>query len=159
MTDLQSRLEYLLELVGKEDEHLLAVRERLLEGDCRVSAERARKLLATDIGVDRLESFGAKFGRMQDSLVDKLIPAVLLVAGEKAGTAIDNLGRLERLGLLHSVDEWLQMRRLRNRLVHEYIDRLEELAPALERACRFTDRMHADFAAIRGYALELLSPR
>lgn len=48
------------------------------------------------------------------------------------------------------------MRGLRNRLVHEYIDRPQDLAPALERACTFTDRMHADYRIIRSYALKHL---
>lgn len=152
MTPPDPRLARLLELVAKEDEHLLAVRHRLLGDDCTVPSERIEDLLATDIGIDQLESFGSKFGRMQDTVIDKLVPAVLTAAGEPTAAAIDNLGRLERLGLVNSVDEWLQMRRLRNRLVHEYIDRPDDLAPALERACRFTDRMHADFKAIEDYA-------
>jgi hypothetical protein len=48
------------------------------------------------------------------------------------------------------------VRRLRNRLVHEYIDRPDDLAPALERACQFTFRMHEDFQSIRTYAREHL---
>lgn len=152
MTEPRERLPRLLDLVGKEDEHLQAVRERLLGNDCRVSAHRVQALLATELGIDRLESFGAKFGRMQDTMVDKLIPTLLQMVGEQTGAAIDNLGRLERLGLVHSVDAWLQMRRLRNRLVHEYMDRPDDLAPALERACEFTDRMHEDFNTIRAYA-------
>jgi hypothetical protein len=148
----RDRLARLLQLVAREDRHLLAVRRRLLGGNCVVDAARVAALLADDSGIDRLESFGAKFARMQDTIVDKLIPALLRAAGEHVAAAIDNLARMERLGLLGSTDEWLQMRGLRNRLVHEYIDRPEDLAPALERACRFTDRMHADYIALRDYA-------
>jgi len=108
-----------------------------------------RPLLADSLGIDRLESFGAKFSRTHDTLIDKLIPAVLDAAGEPVAAAIDNLGRMERLALLHSADAWLVMRRLRNRLVHEYIDQPADLAPALELACDFTERMHRDFQAIR----------
>lgn len=156
--DLQ-RLERLLELVNKEDEHLLAVRRRLLGEDCRISPERIKEVLATETGVDRLESFGAKFGRMQDTMIDKLIPALLRSAGEEIGAAIDNLGRLERLGLIGSVDEWLQMRRLRNSLVHEYMEQTEDMAPALETACQFTDRMHTAFEAVDRYAQDHLLNR
>lgn len=152
----KDRLARLLGLVAREDKHLLAVRYRLLGDECRVDAKRVASLLSDDIGIDRLESFGAKFGRMQDTIVDKLIPALLRVAGEQVAAAIDNLNRLERLGLVSSADSWLQMRRLRNRLVHEYFDRPEDMAPALERACRFTDEMHADYKAIRDYAREHL---
>jgi len=142
----------LLELVAREDEHLLAVRQRLLGDNCAVDTTRLTKLLADDNGLDRLESFGAKFGRMQDTVVDKLIPALLRAAGEPVAAAIDNLSRMERLGLIASADDWLQMRGLRNRLVHEYFDRPGELAPALERACRFSERMHSDYSLILAYA-------
>lgn len=149
-------LRSLLALVDREAQHLLAVRRRLLGGDCSVDAARLTALLANDDGIDRLESFGAKFGRMQDTVVDKLIPVLLRVAGEPVAAAIDNLGRMERLGLIASADDWLAMRGLRNRLVHEYFDRPGDLAPALERACRFTERMHADYGSMRAYALKLL---
>lgn len=147
------RLVELFRLVDREDRHLLAVRDRLLGDDCAVDAARVERLLCDDVGIDRLESFGAKFSRMQDTVVDKLIPAVLQAAGERPAAAIDNLERLEGLELIDRADEWLEMRGLRNRLVHEYIDRPADLAPALERACRFTDRMHADYGAIRRYAV------
>lgn len=148
----RSRLAILVDLVDREDQHLLAVRRRLLGNDCAVDTDRLCHVLADDLGIDRLESFGAKFARMQDTVVDKLIPALLKEAGEKVSTAIDNLGRMERFDLIASADDWLQMRGLRNRLIHEYIDRPEDLAPALERACEFTDRMHHDYGAIREYA-------
>lgn len=147
------RLAELFRLVDREDRHLLAVRRRLLGDDCTVDAGRVERILGDDTGIDRLESFGAKFSRMQDTIVDKLLPALLRAAGERVAAAIDNLERLDRLGLIGAADEWLEMRGLRNRLVHEYIDRPGDLAPALDRACRFTDRMHADYGAMREYAI------
>ena len=155
-TEIRARLGRLLQLVDREDEHLMAVRWRLFGDDGRVDAQRVKQLLTDDLGVDRLESFGAKFGRMQDTIVDKLIPAVLSAAGERSGAAIDNLMRLERLELVRSAELWLQMRGLRNRLVHEYIERPEEFAPALERAFEFTEVMHRDYASIRAFITEHL---
>ncbi|MDE2149708.1 MAG: hypothetical protein KGJ55_07740 [Gammaproteobacteria bacterium] len=149
---MRSRLQQLIRLVERQDGNLLAVRRRLLGDECDVDAQRLRALLAEDIGIDRLESFGAKFARMQDTVADKLVPALLRAAGEPVQAAIDNLSRMERLGLIASADRWLQMRGLRNRLVHEYIDRPDDLAPALETACRFTERMHEGFYAMREYA-------
>jgi hypothetical protein len=115
----RERLARLLDLVAREDGHLLAVRCRLLGDDCELDAKRAAALLADDLGIDRLESFGAKFSRMQDTVIDKLIPALLRVAGEPVLAAIDNLDRMERLGLVTAAEPWLEMRRLRHRLVHE----------------------------------------
>ena len=147
-----SRLTQLIDLVDREDEHLLGVRERLLGDDCAVDAERVEGIVASDTGIDRLESFGAKCSRMQDTIVDKLVPALLRELGERPAAAIDNLQRLERLELIDSAEAWVDMRWLRNRLVHEYIDRPADLAAALERACRFTDDMHAGYQAMRAYA-------
>ena len=149
---VQGNLSRLLDLVLREDDRLLAVRRRFFGDDCTVSASRVQQLLADDVGIDRLESFGAKFARLQDTVVDKLIPVLLQAAGERAASAIDNLERMNRMGLISSADEWLEMRGLRNRLVHEYIDQPEELALALEHACRFTDRMHGDVAAMHQFA-------
>lgn len=148
----RERLATLLDLVAREDGHLRAVRRRLLGDDCELDTDRANALLGDDLGIDRLESFGAKFARMQDTVIDKLIPALLRVAGEPVLAAIDNLDRMERLGLVAAATPWLEMRRLRNRLVHEYIERPDDLALALQQACRFTDAMHGDYLRMREYA-------
>ena len=126
-----SRLELLLDLVAREDAHLQAVRQHLLGGDYSVTPARMRSIVADTAGVDRLESFGAKFARMQDTVADKLLPAILGNAGENVGAVIDNLDRVARIGLIADSEAWLEMRGLRNRLVHEYFDRPEDMAPAL----------------------------
>ena len=51
-----------------------------------------------------MEAFVGRFGRLQDTLGDKLLPAYLAAEGEFPGTALDNLDRAERLGLLPSAD-------------------------------------------------------
>lgn len=48
-----------------------------------------------------------RFGRLQDTVGDKLLPLLLAALGEKPSAAIDNLDRAERLGLLKSADEWM----------------------------------------------------
>ena len=130
----------------------MAVRKRLLGADFTVTPVRMRSIVANAAGVDRLESFGAKFARMQDTVADKLLPAILRNAGENVGAAIDNLDRAARIGLVADAEAWLEMRGLRNRLVHEYFDRPEDMAPALEKAAQFTDDMHRDFGTLRQFA-------
>lgn len=65
----QERLAQLIALVDKEDRHLTGVRRRLLGSECSVDAARLSALLDDENGIDRLESFGAEFGRMQDTAV------------------------------------------------------------------------------------------
>jgi hypothetical protein len=75
----------LLDLVAREDRHLAGLTGRLfagLEGD--VTPLWLTAVLATTEGIDRLESFVGKFSRMQDTLMDKLLPAFLLAVGERS---------------------------------------------------------------------------
>ncbi len=80
---------------------------------------------------ERTDAFVARFGRLQDTVADKLLPEFLRCLAEPVGAAIDNLDRAEKLGLLNSADEWLASRKLRNRMVHEYVRDAAELAEAL----------------------------
>lgn len=78
-----------------------------------------------------MEAFVGRFGRLQDTVGDKLLPLLITALGEKASAAIDNLDRAERLGLLRSADELMAMRNLRNQMVHEYVEDPEVLISAL----------------------------
>ena len=110
------------------------------------------KKLANPRGIDTLESVVGKFSRMQDTLMDKLLPTFLQAVGERVGTVLDNLNRAQRLGLVQSPDAWLAMRLLRNRLVHEYVNDLSELNAALEQERALVQELHATSVAISAYA-------
>lgn len=158
MTEIIQRLWQILGVVEKEGDYLQAVIQRLFPEQDIVNSRWVEKLLATPEGIDRLESFVGKFSRMQDTLVDKLLPHFLLAVGEEPGTALDNLRRIERLGMVSDSDQWLAMRRLRNRLVHEYVDDLAELAAALEQARKAASELCKTFDGIRSYAKKNLPP-
>lgn len=145
---LETRIHQVLQLVAREDSHLLAVRRRFFGDAEDLSAQWLEAVLENDIGVDRLESFVGKFTRMQDTLMDKLIPLFLKYLGEPVGTAIDNLNRMERLGFIAQANDWLEMRFLRNRLVHEYIEHSEDMLQALARAKQLTDVMHEVYCLV-----------
>lgn len=153
MNPLLTRLWQLLDLAEKEDRHLLGVRARLFPQDGEADfmpVDLAEALRSPDT-IDRLESFVGKFSRMQDTLMDKLLPALLRAVGEPVGSVLDNLNRAERLGLVCEPKDWIAMRLLRNRLVHEYVDDEAQLAAALERARAMVDTLHAAYLAIRNY--------
>jgi len=158
MTEIIHRLWQILGVIEKEGRYLQAVMQRLFPGQGAVTPQWLESLLATPEGIDRLESFVGKFSRMQDTLVDKLLPHFLLAVGEEPGTALDNLRRVERLGMVSDPDQWLAMRRLRNRLVHEYVDDPAELAAALEKARETASELYKTFNGIRSYAERNLPP-
>lgn len=127
MTD--ERLAFLLDVAGREATHLALTDARLFA--LPMTAERAASL-GTDVDLaERVDAFVARFGRLQDTLGDKVLPRALEAVAEPLGPAIDNLMRAERLGWLVSADRWLVLRRLRNRMIHEYIRDPAALAGAL----------------------------
>ncbi len=140
---LRRRLDQVLELVEREIDHLLAVHSRFFDqiDSGPVSVDWLQEKLDTPEGIDQLESFGSKFSRTQDTVMDKLLPTWLASQGERLGTVIDNLNRAERLGLISETDIWLEMRRLRNELVHEYQPDPEKMAYSLERARDLTSEL------------------
>lgn len=124
------RLKFLTRVVRKECRHLAATDQRLFGNGFNLVHINQ---LETDPDLaERVEAFVGRFGRLQDTVGDKLLPLVLLVLGEKASAAIDNLDRAERLGLIGSADEWMAMRNLRNQMVHEYVEDPAVLASALQ---------------------------
>ena len=80
-----------------------------------MDARRAATLRQhVDLG-ERVDAFVARFGRLQDTLGDKLLPEILVWLGEPLGPAIDNVARAERLGWIADGQSWLEARQLRNR--------------------------------------------
>ena len=126
------KLRFLAETVIAEAEHLKTTDGRLFV--VPMTPERAAALRADIDLAERTDAFVARFGRLQDTLADKLLPVLLDWLAEPVGPAIDNLNRAERLGWIHSVEVWIEVRRLRNRMIHEYVRDAAELAAALTAA-------------------------
>jgi len=125
----QERLSFLARVTEKECVHLLQTDTRLFGN--LFTVEEAQRIELDPILAERLDAFVARFGRLQDTVGDKLLPALLISMAEKPGAAIDNLDRAEKLGLIESTEVWMEMRLLRNQMVHEYIEDLAILASAL----------------------------
>jgi uncharacterized protein with HEPN domain len=126
------RLHFLLKVAGKETAYLLETTKRLSQENInKIWVEQLEK--KPDLA-ERIDAFVARFGRLQDHLGDKLTPELLRQMLEVPSSAIDNLNKMEKLGLLSSMLDWVEARNLRNRLVHEYVEDPEEFASAINRA-------------------------
>ncbi|WP_245539038.1 hypothetical protein [Thioflavicoccus mobilis] len=106
---------------------------------------------------ERLDAFVVRFGRMQDTIGDKLIPELRRQMLETPGSALDNLNRMERLGLLPSLLDWVEARNLRNRLIHEYLRDAEDFAGALTRARDLVPLLIETYNRIVGYCRQHLA--
>ncbi len=128
--DVLARLQFLVRVTRKESRHLQATDRRLFKEG--FDEKRAAALDSDPDLAERVEAFVGRFGRLQDTLADKLLPALLSSLGERPGAQLDNLDRAERLGFIDSTETWLATRQLRNQMVHEYIEDLAILANALQ---------------------------
>lgn len=126
----RARLQFLARVTEREARHLRGTDHRLFTQPFDVA--RAEAMATDDAFAEQVEAFVSRFGRLQDTLGDKFLPALLRALGEAPGVAIDNLDRAERLGWLESADTWLATRKLRNQMVHEYIDDPAILANAMQ---------------------------
>ena len=127
---LQGRLEFLTRVVRKESRYLILTDERLFAD--LLEPAGLERVLQDSVLAERLDAFVSRLGRLQDTLADKLLPALLDASAEPRGAPIDNLDRAEKLGWLSSADQWLDMCKLRNQMVHEYIEDQVILMNALQ---------------------------
>ena len=128
------RLLWTLDLVQREGSHLLYSWHSLFAGNHDLDQAWVASLDEYPEEAVRLEAFVPRFGRMQDTMADKLIPRWLDALAESPGSQIENLNRAERLQVIESTENWLMARKLRNRLVHEYMRNARDFAEALAQA-------------------------
>lgn len=109
-----------LTTVYKEGRHLLCSHERLASED--IDTDWVARLDQNYAAAIELDAFVARFGRMQDTIGEKLLPRWLQLLAEVPGSQLDVLNRAERLGVLDDAAEWVRVRRMRNLLIHEYME-------------------------------------
>lgn len=77
------RFRFLTRVIRRECEHPARTDARLFAEPFTV--QRAQRLDDHIDEAERVEAFVSRFGRLQDTLGDKLLPAYLEALGEKAG--------------------------------------------------------------------------
>ncbi len=129
---LRERLQFLARVIERETTHLQSTDQRLFTPN--FTPQDAQRLNHDTELAERVDAFVGRFGRLQDTLGDKLLPAWRSAVGEVPATLADNLDRAERLGLIASSDTWFTLRQLRNQMIHDYIEDPVVLANALQTA-------------------------
>jgi len=138
-TALRLRLEFLCRVVQKEAQYLQETADRLFIAP--LTPDALKRISDDSLLAERLDAFVSRFGRLQDTLTDKFLPALLDAMAEPKASAIENLDRAEKLAWIDSTDEWLELRKLRNQMIHEYIEDLVVLSSALMSGKRFVSKL------------------
>lgn len=124
------RLQFLCRVTARESKHLQQTHQRLFTP--QFTLEVVARLEEQPELAERVEAFVSRFSRLQDTLGDKLLPALLAALAERVASVADNLDRAERLGWVSSAENWFVMRALRNQMVHEYVEDAQVLFSALQ---------------------------
>lgn len=116
-----------------------------------LTAERFEKL--TDEELAALEMFASRFGKLQNILGTKILPAILEVTQEPGEypTFIDKLNRLEKMSAIPSADEWTAFREIRNQFTHDYPEDPQLNANLLNGAYKQGKKLQNTFAHIKKY--------
>jgi len=96
-----------------------------------------------DAHVAIVDQFVGRFAKLQDAMGAKLLPMILELTKEQGDldAYLDKLNCLEKIGALPSVDEWLELREMRNAFAHDYPEDSELQAAILNRAFSAADRL------------------
>ncbi len=151
----RSRFFDTLTIVAKEGGHLLYSLSRL--GEEKIDRSWVERLDHNAELAERLEAFASRFGRMQDTMGEKLLPRWLEAQGEIPGSMIDVLRRAERFNIVEDAALWIGIRQRRNQLVHEYAEDSARFAEAIVTACRNVKVLITTYNRLRSYAMEHMS--
>ena len=108
----------------------------------------------SDMDLAILDQFSTRFAKLQDAMGAKLFPAVLELTKEPGEllTFVDKLNRLEKIGAIESVEQWLLLREMRNQLSHDYPDDPEIQAAILNKAFELAKNLLSIFNKVKVFA-------
>lgn len=126
--------------------------KRALQAVLPLNLDRLHEL--DDAQVAIVDQFIGRFAKLQDAMGAKLLPMALELTKEQGDLEayLDKLNRLEKIGALPSVDEWLELREMRNAFAHDYPEDSELQAAILNRAFSTADRLVEILQHIKGFA-------
>lgn len=104
---------------------------------------------------ERLDAFRVRYADLQDAIGNKLFRSILMVFDEKSLNMAETLSKMEKYGVLVSVDEWRLMREIRNSFSRDYLDAEEDRAMVLNRAWLTAPALLAVVAAVNNYLNQL----
>jgi len=126
----ESKLKILNSYVKVCENHAKKLEHALLETQHHVpfTPQSLEKINAVDSAF--LEVVTSRFAKLQDTCGQKIFPLMLSCSGEDVSdkTFIDILNAFEKFGFIKDGSFWIELRRIRNAVAHEYPDNNEKLA-------------------------------
>ena len=107
--------------------------------------------------VKTIDSFIYRFIKLQDIMGEKLFRFFLDEIGEYNDimSLIDVLDRLEKLKIIDDANKWIEIRKLRNILTHEYPNNESDLIEGIELAIESFNEIENIFNSIIAYRKQI----
>ena len=70
---------------------------------------------------ESLDALTSKFARVSDIFTQKVLKSLVLLTREDAPTFLDRMNLCEKLGVISSAADLIEIRDLRNQIAHEYL--------------------------------------
>ena len=121
-------------LIIECDKHLNRINSSYLKMFVYMPLDEKKYQQLTDDEIEHIDQFLFRFAKLQDAMGEKLFILLLEFLKEentRNKPFIDILNRLEQLGLLEDKNVWLELRKIRNNIAHQYEDEPEQAAAAL----------------------------
>ncbi len=118
----------------------------------RMCQEIEEKNSYSEVEFMKFDSLTSRFSRLSDIIVQKIIRTIDRIDAEDTGTIRDRLNRAEKKELISSTDDFIEIRKLRNDITHEYI--LEEMFIIFEKVMQYTPVLEESVKRIKKYCKE-----
>ena len=130
MNSNQLRLQ---KIINECDKHILRMNSayKKIVASLPLDAESYTKLNEDE--VEHIDQYLFRFAQLQDAIGKRFFKVIFVSLEEDIEdiSFIDLLNRLEKLNILDSAEQWLELRKIRNVLSHTYEDEPEEMSIAI----------------------------
>lgn len=103
----------------------------------------------THAELEHFEAFTSRFSRVSDILIQKIFRLIDKIELEDEGTVRDRINRAEKKGLILKAETFVEIRILRNDMLHEYQG--ENLRAIYKKALEFTPLLMRAISMIKDY--------
>lgn len=116
-----------------------------------ISSKKYQELDSNEI--KNIDQYLFRFAKMQDTIGQKLFKIVVddFVEDSSSLSLIDILNKLEKIGIVSSMNDWQILRTARNNIAHQYDDEPEEMADAINKIFAQKDVLLDVFSNIENY--------
>ncbi len=88
---------------------------------------------------ESLDALTSKFSRVSDIFTQKALKSLILLTREDAPTFVDRMNLCEKLGVISSAADLIEIRDLRNQIAHEYLS--ENLTEVYEDCMALSEKL------------------